>query len=384
MDKRLEAYDGRRVLVTGDTGFKGGWLSIWLYELGAHVIGYALDPPTDPNFFTAVYLDELVEHINGDIRNEIWLEKTISEYQPEIIFHLAAQPLVRASYLEPKLTYETNVLGTVNLLEVARKTKSVKACIIVTSDKCYENKNQLYSYREDDVLGGSDPYSSSKACAELVVSAYQRSFFTNIVKADNNWLGLVTARAGNVIGGGDWGQDRIIPDCMRALSMGADIRIRNPYSVRPWQYILEPLFGYLLLGAMLYKGEDIRGAWNFGPPSGESISVEDLVRLVIEVWGEGTYQIIADSEEEREAEMLQLDSTKASSFLGWHSHYGIDNTIRRAISWYRQFYLGADVEKLRRISLEEISIYQDISASESLASSKRDTIIQKFDGDKDV
>jgi len=246
-------YNGKRVLVTGHTGFKGGWLSLWLKELRAEVIGYSLDPPTSPSFFEAVDLKNKLIHITGDVRDEKHLLSVFKKYQPEFVFHLAAQPLVRLSYKDPKLTYETNIMGTVNVLESVRKTKSARVCIIVTTDKCYENKEWIYGYRETDPMGGYDPYSSSKGCAELVTAAYRSSFFNPKDYGKSHRVAPSSARAGNVIGGGDWAEDRLIPDCIRTLSQNKIINIRNPQATRPWQYILEPLSGYLLLGSKMYN-----------------------------------------------------------------------------------------------------------------------------------
>jgi len=267
-------YNGKRVLVTGHTGFKGGWLSLWLKELGAEVIGYSLDPPTKPSFFEAVDLKNKLIHIIGDVRDEKHLLSVFTKYQPEFVFHLAAQSLVRRSYKEPRLTYETNIMGTINVLETVRKTNSVKACIIITTDKCYENKEWVYGYRENDPMGGYDPYSSSKACAELVVSAYRNSFFNPKDYGKIHNIALSSVRAGNVIGGGDWGKDRIITDCVKTLFENKTINIYNPQATRPWQYVLEPLSGYLLLGSKMYKdGRKYSSAWNFGSGDNAIITV---------------------------------------------------------------------------------------------------------------
>lgn len=347
--------------MTGDTGFKGGWLVFWLNQLGAEVIGYALEPPSTPSLYEALCLRKIIKHVTNDVRDGDALEKAARKYRPEIIFHMAAQPLVRSSYLEPKTTYETNVLGTVNLLEAVRKIEDVRACVVVTSDKCYKNRGHPRAYQEDDPLGGFDPYSSSKACAELVVAAYRQSFFMGGMEARNHYVGLATVRAGNVIGGGDWGEDRIVPDCIRALSQGRDVEIRNPHSVRPWQYVLEPLYGYLVLGSMLYRGIDMGGAWNFGPSSSELFEVKDLVELVIKEWGEGKYRIAGDKKGLYEVDVLQLDASKATALLNWRLRYSIHEAVRRTVSWYRQFYSGATTKKMRQLTLEEISVYQTLA-----------------------
>lgn len=331
-------YEGKKVLVTGHTGFKGSWLSIWLTELGAKVIGYSLEPPTEPNLFEAINLKDKITHIIGDVRDERHLLSVFEKYQPIFVFHLAAQPLVKFSYKEPKLTYETNIMGTVNVLEAIRKTRSVRVCIIVTSDKCYENKEWVYGYRETDPMGGYDPYSSSKGCAELVTAAYRSSFFNPEEFGRSHNVALSSVRAGNVIGGGDWGEDRLIPDCVKALSQNKAIVIRNPLSTRPWQYILEPLTGYLLLGTLMYEdGTKYSSAWNFGPNDESIISVEGLVKLVIKHWGGATYTIDA-SAHPHEAALLKLDASKASALLGWKPIYDIHEAVKKTINWYKNFY----------------------------------------------
>ena len=283
-----EFYSGKRVLVTGHTGFKGSWLTLWLTIMGAKVLGYALEPNTDPSLFNVLNLQKDIDHVIGDIRDFEKLREVITEFKPEIVFHLAAQPLVRLSYREPRLTYETNVMGTVNLLEAIRQTKSVRAVVNVTSDKCYENKEWVWGYREIDPMGGYDPYSSSKGCSELITAAYRNSYFKNTEAA------VASARAGNVIGGGDWAEDRLIPDIVRSLSQGKQIIIRNPKATRPWQHVLEPLSGYLLLGKLLYeKGQEFAEAWNFGPSDSSVMTVEEIVKKSIEIWGSGSY--IVDS-----------------------------------------------------------------------------------------
>ena len=350
-------YNGKRVLVTGHTGFKGGWLSLWLKELGAEVIGYSLDPPTKPSFFEAVDLKNKLIHIIGDIRDENHLLSVFEKHQPEFIFHLAAQSLVRFSYKEPRLTYETNVMGTVNVLEAIRKSKSVRAAVIITSDKCYENKEWIYGYRENDSVGGYDPYSSSKGCAELVVSAYRNSFFNPKDSGKVHNIALSSVRAGNVIGGGDWGGDRLISDCVKTLSQNKIINIRNPQATRPWQYVLEPLSGYLLLGSKMYKdGVKYSSAWNFGPNDNDIITVEEIVKSVIKNWGNGEYKVDT-SRQPHEAGLLKLETSKARIFLGWKPVYEIYETIKRTINWYKYFYNGIEKEKLYKITVKEIWDY---------------------------
>lgn len=358
MDKHLkEIYGNRRVLITGHTGFKGSWLSLWLTELGASVIGYSLEPPTEPNLFDFINLKDKVTHITGDVRDEKLLNSVFKKYQPEFIFHLAAQPLVRISYNEPKITYETNVMGTVNILEAVRKTNSVRVCIIITSDKCYENKEWVYGYRETDPMGGYDPYSSSKGCAELVTATYRRSFFNSKDYGKVHNVALSSVRAGNVIGGGDWGEDRIIPDCVRALSQKKEIVVRNPRATRPWQYVLEPLSGYLLLGTLMYEnGAEYSSAWNFGPNDESIITVEELVKLVIKHWDSGSYTIDTSSHP-HEAGFLKIDTSKARALLGWKPIYNIYEAFEKTINWYRYFYNGMGNEELYEFTIKDIMEY---------------------------
>lgn len=352
-----DIYKNKKVLITGHTGFKGSWISLWLLELGADVIGYSLEPPTEPNLFDSIKLKNKITHIIGDVRDEKNLFSVFKKYKPEFVFHLAAQPLVRLSYTEPKLTYETNIMGTINVLEVIRKTNSVKVCIFITTDKCYENKEWIYGYREIDPMGGYDPYSSSKACAELVVYAYRNSFFNPKDYGKIHNIALSSVRAGNVIGGGDWGEDRLISDCVKTLSQNKIINIRNPQATRPWQYVLDPLSGYLLLGSKMYKdGKRYSSAWNFGPNDNDIITVEEIVKLVIQNWGNGDYKVDT-SGQPHEAGLLKLDTSKARTFLGWKPVYNIYETIKRTINWYKYFYNGIEKEKLYKITVNEIWDY---------------------------
>lgn len=353
----LNAYKDKIILITGHTGFKGSWLSLLLAELGAKIVGYSLEPPTKPNLFGSINLKDKITHIIGDVRDEKHLISVFEKYCPEFIFHLAAQPLVRFSYKEPKLTYETNVIGTLNILETIRKTKSVKVCIIVTSDKCYENKEWVYGYRETDPLGGYDPYSSSKSCAELITTAYRHTFFNSKDFSRTHNVALSTVRAGNMMGGGDWGEDRIIPDCVRALSKGQTIIIRNPSAIRPWQYVLEPLSGYLLLGALMYKhGTAYSDRWNFGPEDTNLITVEELTKSVIKCWGDGNYKI-DNSCHPYEAKTLKLDISKARGLLGWKPIYDIYETVDKTINWYKSFYNSLAQKELLNYILREIREY---------------------------
>jgi len=324
-------YNGKTVLVTGDTGFKGSWLAIWLLSLGAHVIGYALKPKTGKDNYVICDLGDKITHIDGDIRDYRPLLKVFSKYKPEIVFHLAAQSLVLDSYKDPLFTYSTNVMGTVNLLEAVRHTPSVKAAINVTSDKCYENHEWIYGYREIDPMGGKDPYSASKGAAEIIASSYLRSFFNQ-----DHTANIASVRAGNVIGGGDWTDNRIFPDCMRALISGKSIIIRNPDAVRPWQHVLEPLCGYLTLGSLLYTaGKRYTGAWNFGPSSKNTISVKRLVGEVVNQWGSGKYVVENKTGDTQEANLLHLDISKAVNRLKWFPVLDLEHTIKFSIDEYR-------------------------------------------------
>jgi len=349
-------YENKKVLITGHTGFKGSWLTLWLTEMGADVTGYSLDPPTKPGLFSCLELDKKIEHIIGDIRDAEKIKKILKKYKPEMVFHLAAQSLVRASYKEPKLTYETNVMGTVNLFEAVRNTESVRVVVNVTSDKCYENKEWIYGYKETDTLGGYDPYSSSKACAELVTSCYRNSFFypPNYNKTHN--VALASVRAGNVIGGGDWAQDRLIPDCIKALNDGQTIYIRNPLAIRAWQYVLEPLSGYLWLGNLLFeKGNIYSEGWNFGPSDNDILTVDDVVKKVLKLWENGRYEITHDTKM-HETELLKLDISKARFILDWNPIYTVNTAIEETINWYKEFYYG-DKKKIFEFTLNQIEKY---------------------------
>jgi CDP-glucose 4,6-dehydratase len=355
MNDLKSIYNGKTVLVTGHTGFKGSWLSLWLKELGANVIGYSLEPPTDPNIYEAINLDDKMARIAGDVRSEKHLKLVFEIEKPDFVFHLAAQPILRRSYKEPKLTYETNIMGTVNLLEAVRATESVRACIIVTSDKCYENREWLYGYRETDPMGGYDPYSSSKGCAELVTAAYIDSFFNPNTYGTTHTVALSSVRAGNVIGGGDWGEDRLVPDCIRALSQQKPIHIRNLQAMRPWQYILEPLSGYLLLAGLMYEeGAKYSGGWNFGPNDENVITVEGVVKHVCKYWDNGAY-ITDSSNQPHEVALLKLDTSKARALLNWKSLYNINEAVKRTVNWYLGFYAG--MSDMHDYTLEEIRTY---------------------------
>ncbi len=330
-------FKDRAVLVTGHTGFKGSWLSIWLRELGANVIGYALEPYTERDNFVMSQADSKITSNIGDIRDYERLKRVFDEVRPEIVFHLAAQPLVRLSYQQPKLTYDTNIGGTVNLFECCRLVDSVRVIINVTSDKCYENKEWSRGYTENDALGGYDPYSSSKGCSELITAAYRDSFF-NIRDYHKHKKAISSVRAGNVIGGGDWREDRLVPDCIMALRNNEPIGIRSPRSTRPWQYVLEPLSGYLLLASRMYEdGAKYSGAWNFGPDQKSTITVEELVKSVIRHWGKGQYKDLSTRllNEPHEANTLILDASKAMNLLNWRTALNVNEAIKYTVDWYK-------------------------------------------------
>ncbi len=347
-----DIYKDKRVLITGHTGFKGSWLTLLLAELGVKVIGYSLKPYTNPNMFEILQLEKKITHIIGDTRDEHNLKKVLKKYKPEIVFHLASQPLVRLSYREPKLTYETNIIGLVNLLEAVKITEGVKAVINITSDKCYDNRELIYGYRETDPMGGYDPYSSSKGAVELITAAYRNSFFNPNEYGKRHNTALASVRAGNVIGGGDWSTDRIIPDCIRALSKNKTIVIRDPKSLRPWQYVLEPLSGYLWLGAlMLQNGIKYSGGWNFGPIDDDLLTVEEIVKRIIELWGKGEYEVKSDNKF-YESKLLKLDISKSFFHLKWKPVYRIDNALQNTIYWYKKFF------KDKRIDMYEYTLSQ--------------------------
>jgi CDP-glucose 4,6-dehydratase len=333
-------WANKKVLITGHTGFKGSWLALWLNMLGAEVAGYALEPLTPNDNFVLTGLDKKINHQIGDVRNYDLLQKHFHAVNPEIVFHLAAQPLVRESYNAPKETYDINVGGTVNLLECCRQTESVKVIVNVTTDKCYENKEWVWGYRENDRLGGYDPYSSSKACSELVTEGYRKSFFNPDTHAQHG-KSLASARAGNVFGGGDWQADRIVPDCIRALEQYEPIIVRSPHAVRPWQHVLEPLSGYLLLAQKMAENPShYSEAWNFGPEESSFLPVGSLVDRIVKAWGEGSWQDHSKPGALHEANLLKLDISKAKSQLGWSPLWNIDKAIAETVSWYRQYPTG--------------------------------------------
>lgn len=336
-------WRGRRVFVTGHTGFKGSWLCHWLLAEGAEVVGLALPPPTEPALFTLLRLASRMQHRLGDIRDRETVQRAMAEARPEVVLHLAAQPLVRASYREPVPTWETNVLGTIQVLEAVRRTPSVRACLIITSDKCYENREWVWGYREEDAMGGHDPYSASKGAAELAVASWRRSFF-----AEPDACRIASARAGNVIGGGDWAADRLVTDLVTALRRGEPLRLRNPLATRPWQHVLEPLSGYLHLAWRLCQDDGQRFAegWNFGPEDGSIITVRELAQRLIRAYGRGTIIEAQDPRQPHEAQWLKLDISKARARLGWFPIWDIDTTVQRTAGWYRAVDAGADAVAL--------------------------------------
>jgi CDP-glucose 4,6-dehydratase len=346
-----EFWSGRRVVVIGNTGFKGSWLSLWLHRLGARVGGLSLPPPTEPSLFALTGLPDLVPTRYGDIRDLGTIRSAFRELQPDTVFHLAAQPLVRRSYREPVETYATNVMGTVHVLEAIRSVPSVRGVIVVTSDKCYEDRDWPWAYRETEAMGGHDPYSSSKGCAELVTAAYRRSFLSSI--------GVATARAGNVIGGGDWAEDRLLPDCIRALGAGNAIAIRNPAAVRPWQHVLEPLCGYLKLAERL--DADAAGfgdAWNFGPAEQEARPVAWIASRIIERWGDGATWFHATDDAPHEAATLKVDAARARERLGWAPRLRLDDALAWTVGWHRRLAAG---EPALALTDQQIARYSELA-----------------------
>jgi CDP-glucose 4,6-dehydratase len=351
-----EFWRKRKVLLTGHTGFKGSWLSLWLQSLGAEVIGYALPPPTQPSLYVLAEVEKGMESISGDILDLEHLRRVVREHRPEIIFHMAAQSLVRRSYSDPVGTYATNVMGTVHVLEAVRDAPVVQAVVIVTTDKCYENREDQRAYRETDRLGGFDPYSTSKASAELVTAAFRKSFFRGTKQ--EAMAGVGSARAGNVIGGGDWAADRLIPDVMRAVLEGRMLWIRNPHSVRPWQHVLDPLCGYLILAEKLCQDpERFSESWNFGPDESETFSVSAVLERLSALWGLGVLWCCDDGPHPHEARYLKLDCTKAKTELGWEPQWNLNVALEATVQWYKAHQSHQDV---RSLAQEQIRSYQSV------------------------
>ncbi|WP_243220279.1 CDP-glucose 4,6-dehydratase [Methylobacter sp. S3L5C] len=347
-------WKNKTVLLTGHTGFKGSWLSLWLQAMDAQVTGYSLAPPTNPSLFDAAKVGNGMTSIIGDIRDLTKLQAVFAEYKPEIVIHMAAQPLVRYSYENPVETYSTNVMGTVNVLEAVRNTHGVKAVVNITTDKCYENREWVWGYRENEPMGGYDPYSNSKGCAELVTAAYRNSYFHSD-KYKEHGVALASARAGNVIGGGDWAEDRLIPDIMRAITQGKPVNIRNPHATRPWQHVLEPLSGYLILAQKLYEeGSSYAEGWNFGPNDEDAKPVQWIVDNLTKTWGDGASWVLQEGDHPHEAHYLKLDCSKAKARLDWHPKWHLDETLGRIVDWQKQYQQGADI---KAVTLEQIDLY---------------------------
>jgi CDP-glucose 4,6-dehydratase len=354
----VNPWQGRRVFLTGHTGFKGGWLALWLACRGAEIRGYALDPPTEPNLFTAASVATVLDDTRGDTRDYARLESSMVEFGPEVVFHLAAMPILRRSYIEPLRTYSTNVMGTVHLLEAVRKTPSVHAVVCITSDKCYQNQEWIWPYRETDPLGGFDPYSSSKACAEMVCAAYRSSFFP-VNRLHEHRVALATTRAGNVVGGGDWSEDRLIPDLIRGFQSGQPVLIRQPKSVRPWQHVLEPLHGYMLLAEkLLEQPSKYCAAFNIGPNDEDVWPVERIATKLAEMWGEGAAWIRDSVPSVHEDHSLRLDSSRARRELGWQPRLNMESTLQWIVNWYRDWLEGAD---MKHKTLAQIARFEQLA-----------------------
>lgn len=358
LEMNLDFWQGKRVFVTGHTGFKGSWLCLWLQALGAKVTGFALPPNTTPNLFTVADVAKKMTSVFGDIKNFDAVKQAMDAADPEIILHLAAQPLVRYSYRNPVETYATNVMGTVHVLEAARTQKSVKSIVSVTSDKCYENKEWPWGYRENEPMGGYDPYSNSKGCAELVSAAY-RSSYMNPENYAVHGIGLATARAGNVIGGGDWSEDRLVPDILRAIIKGEPVKIRSPRAIRPWQHVLEPINGYMLLAQKLHDSNgEYAEAWNFGPDDSDARNVAWITQLLVDEWGQGARFIIQEDTSIHEANYLKLDCSKAKTNLNWHAKWNAEIAISRIVDWHKAHINN---ENMHTYCLNEIADYQNFN-----------------------
>lgn len=347
-------WRGKKIFLTGHTGFKGSWLTLWLQALGAKVTGYSLAPETDPNLFSLARVSDGIESVIGDIRNRDTLLNAVKAASPDIVIHMAAQPLVRESYARPVETYETNVLGTVHLLDAIRQVPGVRSVVIVTTDKCYENREWDWGYRENEAMGGYDPYSSSKGCAELVTSAFRNSFFNPSTYAKHG-VAVASARAGNVIGGGDWAADRLVPDIVRAIERGETVSVRNPHAIRPWQHVLEPLSGYLVLAEKLYcDGTHYSEAWNFGPNDSDAQPVQAIVERLTSQWGENARWALDGGEHPHEATFLKLDCSKARARLGWRPRWDLGQSLDNIVAWYKA---AARQEDMHAVTLAQIDAY---------------------------
>jgi CDP-glucose 4,6-dehydratase len=359
MNRFTELFAGKKVLVTGHTGFKGSWLSVWLARMGARVTGYSDCIPTQPSHFEAIHLDRLVSHVLGDVRDAAHLQEVVTELTPDFIFHLAAQPLVRLSYEQPRRTLETNFMGTVNVLEALREFRSRCIAVMITSDKCYDNVEQVWGYREDDALGGKDPYSASKGAAELAIRTYAQSYFSR----PDSPVRVAVGRAGNVIGGGDWAADRIVPDCVRAWSRGEPVVVRNPRATRPWQHVLEPLSGYLTLAAKLYADSGLNGQpFNFGPPAQHNHSVGDLIDTMQSRWPSARMARTDESGQVYEAGLLKLCCDKALHLLGWQPVLDFEETVAFTADWYRHFFDATAEKSALAFTESQIERYEALAA----------------------
>jgi len=347
-------WKGKKVLVTGHTGFKGGWLSLWLQQLGAEVVGLSLDPPTAPSFYQRSRVVEGMVSVQADIRDGDQLKAIFDQHQPEILFHLAAQSLVRYSYRSPVETYETNVMGTLHLLEAMRHTETTQAALMITTDKCYENREWVWGYRENEPMGGHDPYSSSKGAMELLIASYRNSYYPK-ERYQQHGVAIASARAGNVIGGGDWGEDRLIPDMIRAFQQGEAVNIRSPHAIRPWQHVLEPLFGYLQLSEKLYtEGAEYAEPWNFGSVDQDAMSVQWIVERLTQLWGKGAAWTLDQGTHPHEAHYLKLDCSKAHSRLQWKPKWSLEMTLEKIVEWHQ---LESEHGDMRGLSISQIEQY---------------------------
>lgn len=357
MIDRKAFWQGRKVLITGHTGFKGSWLSLWLQKLEADVVGYALSPPTEPNLFEVAKVADGMTSIIGDVRDLETVKSVVQEHQPEILFHLAAQPIVRQSYKDPVETYSTNVMGTVNVLEAVRHTKGIRAVVSITSDKCYQNNEWVWGYRENDPVGGHDPYSSSKGAAELIISSFRNSYFTPDLY-QHHGVGLASARAGNVIGGGDWARDRLIPDFMRAMMDDRPVIIRSPTAIRPWMHVLDPLNGYMQLAEHLARqGGEFAQAWNFGPSDEDTQTVSWIVDYLTKSWGENARWELGSAKHPHENRWLKLDYSKAFRYLEWSTRLHLSTALEWIVEWYKAYQANEDMNAL---TLEQIARFEQI------------------------
>lgn len=350
-------FKNKKVFITGHTGFKGSWASLWLQKMGAKVTGYSLEPPTNPSLFELAHVAKGMKHIVGDVRDYAHLLQSLQESSPEIVIHMAAQPIVRESYKNPVETYSINLMGTVHLLQAIREIPSVRSVVNVTTDKCYENREWVWGYRENEPMGGYDPYSNSKGCSELATASFRNSFFAPAEYGKKHHVCLATVRAGNVVGGGDWAVDRLIPDCMKAVLRGESVFIRNPNSVRPWQHVLEALAGYLTLAQALYEGKtQFAEGWNFGPDEADAKPVEWLVKKICQKWGQGASYKIDAGPHPHEANYLKLDCSKAKAYLQWFPRWNLDKALDKIIEWFLAYQQKRDMQE---VSLQQIQEYEE-------------------------